>query len=471
MNIVRILKTGSLIFIFIFLACNKTERKIYLGMGAKAGEITSTNAIVHVRLTETHTQDASGYVPGKEGEARLYYGTDSLPARYSKTDWLETRKEDDYSVQFKLKDLTPASRYYYRVEMRENSSTDSFFSDTFSFKTAPDRSERAQVKFQVTTGQDILGIDTYYKMALQHPDFLVSTGDNVYYDQGCDSRTIQEAYRCYQIMYGSKPIVDYFRHIGGYFEKDDHDYRFNDADTAVKGRWINRDKIRPGLSKITKEEENRVYDETWLTHKQGIEVFKKVFPMSEPTYRTFRWGKGIQIWLLEGRDFRSPNIMPDGPEKSIWGVEQKAWLKTTLLESDADFKIIISPTPLIGPDNQSKMDNHADRHGFWTEGRMFLDWLSENNLHNVSLICGDRHWQYHSVYNQYTHEFSCGPTCDEHSVKEKPGQHPPPASEFENVAQPYVNYCGGFLTVTYTPDQKLYYDFYSEDGRKLYSWQ
>ena len=31
--------------------------------------------------------------------------------------------------------------------------------------------------------------------------------------------------------------------------------------------------------------------------------------------------------------------MPDGPDKTMWGVEQRAWLERTLLESDATFKI------------------------------------------------------------------------------------------------------------------------------------
>ena len=440
-------------------------------MGAKAGEITSKEVIVHVRLTKTPGQDSAGLVPGAEGQARLIYSTDSMLTGASRTDWQEAHKIDDYSVQFKLNGLKPTYRYYYKVEMREFSDSGTFHSEIFSFRTAPERSVRAAVKFQITTGQDLLGIDTYDKMAIQRPDFLVSTGDNVYYDKECDGRTVELAYECYQIMYGSKPIVDYFKNIGGYFEKDDHDYRFNDADTLVKGRWISREATRPGISKITAEKEDeRVFDEAWLTHNQGIEVFKKVFPMSEKTYRTFRWGKGVQIWLLEGRDFRSPNMMPDGPGKTIWGDKQKSWLKSTLMASDADFKIIISPTPIIGPDRQSKRDNHANMNGFWTEGREFLNWIKENKMDNVILACGDRHWQYHSVYASYTHEFSCGPTCDKHSVKDKPGQHPPGASEFEAVEQPYVNYCGGFLTVDYQPEMKLKFEFYDVNGENIYTY-
>ena len=31
-------------------------------------------------------------------------------------------------------------------------------------------------------------------------------------------------------MFGLPPMKDYYKHVGGYFLKDDHDYRFNDSD-------------------------------------------------------------------------------------------------------------------------------------------------------------------------------------------------------------------------------------------------
>ena len=52
--------------------------------------------------------------------------------------------------------------------------------------------------------------------------------------------------------------------------------------------------------------------------------------------------RDLQLWFVEGRDYRSPNRMRDGPEKSIWGAEQRAWLQSTLRESDATFKIVAS---------------------------------------------------------------------------------------------------------------------------------
>ena len=52
--------------------------------------------------------------------------------------------------------------------------------------------------------------------------------------------------------------------------------------------------------------------------------------------------------------------MPDGPEKTILGSEQKAWLMKTLSESKATFKLVFSPTPIVGPDRKNKRDNHAN---------------------------------------------------------------------------------------------------------------
>lgn len=461
------MKIKLIYFILLMcINCYKPVSELYLGMGAKVGEITNNSVIVHVRLTSIPEQNADRLLPGKAGEARVKYGLSKNLKGALATDWLVANEEDDFSIQFNLHDLKPNQNYYYKVEMRTVSKERPNESKMGYFKTAPQQKKRERVKFQVTTGQDYRGLDTYIAMASQDPDFLVSTGDNVYYDWLNDqARNIHQAYEKYQKMYAAKQIVEYFRKTGCYFMKDDHDYRFDDSDPYMKGRYIREPYLIPGISKVTDRKGEKYFDETWLTHEEGIMVFKTVFPMSDKTYRTFSWGQGVQIWFLEGRDFRSPNSMPDGPNKTIWGQEQKNWLKRTLLRSDADFRIVISPTPIIGPDRQSKKDNHANRNGFWTEGRNFLKWIIDNKLDNLIIICGDRHWQYHSIYENSVHEFSCGPICDEHSVRDKPNQIVPRAPK---EVQPYYNLCGGFLTVEYLPEKMLEFSFFGESGECYY---
>ena len=159
-----------------------------------------------------------------------------------------------------------------------------------------------------------------------------------------------------------------------------------------------------------------------------------------------RWGKGLEIWFTESRDFRSPNPDPDGPAKTIWGAKQKEWLKRTLLESDADFRVLISPNCIVGPDPSHGItfkypgggaDSHGDL-GYGVEGREFRQWVRANKLANFITINGDRHWQYHSVDPESgLREFCCGAVTDSHSVK---------SEKYDPKYHRFLRTKGGFLS-------------------------
>jgi alkaline phosphatase D len=462
----RILLAIAMLIITVCISAQRlVAADLYLGSGVKAGEITDQSAIVLVRLTATSGQDAEGLIPGEAGQARILFGTDQTMREARATEWKTAKAEFDHSIQFELNELLPKHRQYYRVEYRDSDSVKPESSEVFSFMTAPSAEDRAAVNFHLTTCQDIRGEALYKVMAEQHPDFCVSAGDTVYYDGQGLARNVPQAWQAYQKMFGLPAMKAYYENVGGYFMKDDHDYRFNDADPWMKGKWLSvtSKNVDPG-AKFTESRGDLRLDSAWLTHEEGIRVFKQVFPMRDKTYRTVRWGKGVQIWMLENRDFRSPNDMPDGPDKSIWGAEQKAWLLDSLKMSDADYRIVISPNPIIGPDRASKGDNHANKNGFWHEGQEFLDSLRDLQLDNVILMCGDRHWQYHSNDRREgrdIHEFSCGPTCDEHTQKVPP--------LYEGVEQPYSASRGGFMKVQYEPKgRSLAFEFYSVTGEALY---
>ena len=219
--------------LLLFVGPYILAQKIYLGSGAKVGEISDTTAIVHARLTLTPGQDTNGYIQGTSGSFRIKYAENPKFKNALNTPWVSVAAEADYSAQIKLSDLQSDTRYHYQVELKKSAGTPSYTSKLFSFTTAPKPTVRKPLSFQVTSCQDLKGDSTYYYMAQQKPSFLVSTGDNVYYDSDdapVKARTVALAYKFYQQMYGQKFIKEYFTDIGGYFQKDDHDYRFNDAD-------------------------------------------------------------------------------------------------------------------------------------------------------------------------------------------------------------------------------------------------
>ncbi|MCI0699521.1 MAG: alkaline phosphatase D family protein [Planctomycetia bacterium] len=411
--------------------------------GVKVGEVTDSSAIIWTRLTAKATRNADGpkvvgrpgkedqsptasevpkllgACPGAAGRIRVRYGTKPDLSDAKSTDWIEVTEKTDFSHQFALKELPSDTVIHFAVETTNPDKTP-HAPLTGTFRTAPKPDAEAEVTFAVITCQMFADLDhadgfhIYPAIGKLAPRFVAFTGDNVYYDSEQPvARTPALARYHWQRMYSLPRHIELLRQLASYWEKDDHDTLKNDS-------WAGQ-----------KQGE--------LTFEEGLRIFRQQVPMSETIYRTFRWGKFVQVWLTDGRDFRSPNSMKDGPEKTIWGKEQKAWMFRTLKESDALWKVIISPTPIVGPDRPNKRDNHANE-GFKHEGDEIRAFLKKNLPHNCFTICGDRHWQYHSVHPETgLNEFSIGAASDQHaggSPGEKKDYH-----RFHRVK-------GGFLSVS-----------------------
>ena len=378
-----------------------------------------------------------GAVPGAPGEIRVLYKTEGAPD-FKATDWQRADPQRDYTAQFKLTNLEPNAKCRVRVETRSSGGKKGQVIDG-GFRTAPRADQAEGVLFTVSTGQAYPdqdapggGYKIYPEMLKLDPRFFVHTGDILYYDKL--AKTIELARWHWQRMYSLGTNVEFHRQVGSYFIKDDHDTWRNDCWPSMQNNFMGD-----------------------FTFEQGQAVFLEQVPMGKRTWRTFRWGRDLQLWLVEGRDFRSPNTMPDGPDKTIWGAEQKAWFKRTVQQSDATFRILISPTPLVGPDRTSKNDNHANA-GFTHEGNELREFISKQQ--NMYVICGDRHWQYVSVDAKTgVREYSCGPASNEHAGGWSNDKRFP--------EHQYLNVTGGFLAVAIDRPQgkpTLTFRHYSVDG-------
>ena len=433
-----------------FLASSPpTFAETHLGQGLLSGEATATSVILQTRLTRTPGL-LDGEVPGAPGVARFEISNSADFTNPRITPWLDAVPAHDFIIKTRIDALQPATTYHYRVihgPDRERTRT----SPAASFRTLPAADASAPVDFimlsclnhaffqhgdkrnpPAAAGDRALGYPALESIGRLAPGFVIFNGDCVYYDHpwGTRAKSQAELRRKWHEQYAMPRFVKLFTTTLTYWLKDDHDHRYNDSDTTGD--------MPP-------------------SNALGISTFREQVPVTDPldpaapTYRTHRIGRDLQLWFVEGRDYRSPNSMPDGPGKSLWGAGQLAWLQRTLLESDAAYKILISPTPLIGPDDGYKKDNHANLKGFHHEGRAFLDWLRGNNIppDRFIILCGDRHWKYHSIDPTGYAELSCGALNRENSRLGRrpgdPGSNDPDAK----IRQPYTDRpaSGGFLRV------------------------
>jgi len=443
----------SLALLFLALAATPAlAAEIHHAQGEMAGEPTANSVLLQSRLTAIPGPEleTDGDVPGAAGWGYFEWSESTDFAGASRSKWLEARPEHDFILRLGIEGLKPGTLYHYRLIFSEDK-TNPKTGPTRTFKTLPDPTADAPLSFLMGSCQNYaffmngadgkgskasdedkqLGYPSYAAMLTLKPDFFIGTGDIVYYDHPAKTtaKTLPELRRKWHEQFRFPRMIDFFAVTPAYWSKDDHDFRYNDADL--------------GGAKAPDA-------------PTGIELFREQMPIHRgseatlPTYRTHRVHRHLQLWFVEGRDYRSPNAMADGPDKTIWGAEQREWLQRTLKESDAIWKVIITPTPMVGPDRDSKNDNHTNTRGFKQEADRFFAWLKENEIKNVMSFCGDRHWQYHSVHPTGFEEFSCGALNDENAIRgEKPGG--------KNTTDPeglidqrflYPEPTGGFLQVT-----------------------
>lgn len=449
-----------LLLLFSFNSC--TEKKSdFFTSGFKAMEVTESSMIIWTRLYGqdkpnpiTHTrrpevfrhpidfdenmdvEKMDGGVKGIEGEVKITLTGDT---QEYVSPWLPAKKEDDYTVNHQFKSLTPGTSYTVLLESRAGNRIEG------SFTTAPSPSTVIPVQFTTSTCQyfwsfddSLRGFKTYDAMNNMDPDFFVQTGDYVYYDKpGPSSKNLATARHKWHAMDSWQSLVDFHVNTPMYMIKDDHDL------------------LKDDISEPTESYGNLTFDE-------GLKIWTENVPLKENPYRTIRWGKDLQVWLLEGREFRSVNKIEDGPEKTILGETQKEWLVRTLKESDASFKILISATPIVGPDRDKKNDNHANQ-GFKSEG----DWIRTllASIKDVYVVNGDRHWQYHSIESSTgIHEFDSGPISNFHAQGWNPDDKRP--------EHQFLRVNGGFLGVEVfrNEDQpQIIFTHYDVEGNEVYS--
>ena len=202
-------------------------------------------------------------------------------------------------------------------------------------------------------------------IAAQHPDFMLWLGDNVYYREAdwLTEAGMRHRHAHTRALPELQNLLSATHH---YAIWDDHDYGPNNSDRTFRLR----------------REALEVFTDYWANPPLGTTETPGAFTR-------FEWGD-VEFFLLDGRYHRTPNRLPPGPGKGMFGAEQMRWLEESLVSSEATFKIVANGSQLLNP------LLHSPRwQEMWTlfshEQQAFLDFLAAAKVEGLLFLSGDRH--------------------------------------------------------------------------------
>jgi alkaline phosphatase D len=313
--------------------------------------------------------------------------------------------DSDFTGQVLVEGLRPATRY--RVEVR--------FLDTEgrkgppesgSFRTAPDPDDPAPVRLAWggdVAGQDVCrdareGFPILGHVIAERPDVFVGLGDMIYADDLCSAIG---RYGNAQVPGGFERGFDlaairaHWRYV-----REDAGLRVLLATTPYIGVWDDHEVVND-LGPHHDTRDDPPYRSGVPLLPLGLRAFREWNPLvpEQPLHRNLRWGRHLELFVLDTRQFRDANFAPDTGRvpKTMLGLAQRRWLEERVTASDATWKVIVSSVPLSIPTGSPEKGrdgwaNYDQDTGFERELISILEAFERAGVHNLVWITTDVHF-------------------------------------------------------------------------------
>lgn len=396
-----------------------------LPQGIAVGDVSATSAVLWVRTNGPATVEVEWATPAMwDMASKLATAMAPVP----RTAPLTTTAATDYTLSLPLSRLASATRYRYHVlitlDGTSQSSNKLRLAARGEFTTLPDTDTSAPVTFawsadlggQGRCRQGAEGYPIFDVMQRQHLDFFLFLGDTIYSDDSCpappnepgadfQAATLDEYRARHRYQRGAAALKRFLETVPVYVTWDDHEVRNDFA-----GPFDNR-------------------------MPQGRQALREYWPISSPSndphrlYRSIRYGKDLELFVLDTRQYRSRNTDPDGPAKTMLGPAQLKWLLEGLGDSTATWKIIVTSVPLSVPKGGAGYSDGwatgPNAPGFERERQVLVEMIVQRPVKNVVFLGGDVHYVQANAYDPDAdgvidfHEFVAGP------LSARPGRETP----------------------------------------------
>jgi phosphodiesterase/alkaline phosphatase D-like protein len=399
--------------------------------GVSSAEVTPTSVLLWTRAA-------------KSGKVQLVVG---INRHFSKTRILKTlkaTKSNDLTVQTRVRALHPSRTYFYYFFQGKQRS------DIGTFRTAPKANASTTVRFAVTGDADPIKVNghnvrnpegsadmaTYQSMRKEKNNFNINLGDTIYSDSMV-SRGFPLAFSLaqkrakYKLLLTYRKLLDLRKSGVVYNQWDDHEFVDD----------FNRHSEACDVGSTSTNQYSCPIQSIWTA---GVKSFREYMPVTysakNGTYRTFRWGKNLEIFILDERSFRSlrasevklnpsapeptahvcenggnddlaprvpqrirnlfalvypplGNPVPqacldqlNNPQRTMLGTRQYNAFTSAIRKSTAKWKVIVNEVPMM----EFGINPYDDWEGYEYEREKLLTYL-KNTVKNVAIVTTDFH--------------------------------------------------------------------------------
>jgi phosphodiesterase/alkaline phosphatase D-like protein len=399
--------------------------------GVSSAEVTHNSALLWTRAA-------------KAGKVNLVVALDRHFRRKRIAKTLFARKSHDLTVESRVAGLAANKSYYYFFFQGKKRTV------IGTFKTAPKPAAAKTIRFAVTGDADPIRVNgknvrnpegaadmaTYQAMAREKNNFNINLGDTIYSDSMVDkgfprALSVAEKRAKYKLLLTYKKVLGFRQSGSVYNQWDDHEFVDD----------FNRNSEACDVGSTTAPQYACPVASIWSA---GVKAFREYMPVTysedNGTYRRFRWGKNLEIFILDERSFRSlraseVKIDPNAPEptahvcdndgnddlaprvpqrlrnlfalvypplanpvppacldalndpkRTMLGTRQYDAFTTAIKNSKAKWKVIVNEVPIM----EFGINPYDDWEGYEAEREKLLTFL-KNNVKNVAVVTTDFH--------------------------------------------------------------------------------
>ena len=435
--------------------------------GIASGDVTNQSAIIWSRVNDQPAQmnveyDTNANFSNPLSKTAQANSTTDFTAQ-TKLDGLKPDTQYYYRVWFSASNIVNNTNSDTSNDLSASSDIAEQI-EVGTFRTAPSfnmssNSNSSSNAFSFIWGADVGGqnycrnaeeggYSIFKSMQSLSPDFFIANGDMIYADGACPIQgpivtdsTNNQTITWTNIPGNFKSIADpsvdwnnvtevrsiflehwkynrndtYFKeflsNVSMYSQWDDHEI-INDFGSKWPD-WNLFSTDREGYPNIVKEGTNAfLYYSPVGSDNNNNNATENV--SDTHIYRSFNWGKDLDLFIIDARSYRSQNHIADTPEnnKTMLGEEQLQWLKQELSNSNATWKLISSDVPIsiptgsnasiLGRDgwaNGNETNNYSYYTGFERELTDLLRFIDEQHMKNIVFITTDVHFPAFIRYN------------------------------------------------------------------------